>query len=462
MSIAFVASTGGQTQTSATAAMTIPTGASEGNVLVAAVGVCNQNTTDPVITFPSGWTVVDTAHNSVLLGILHNVCRYTLSIAVKTYHAGDGTQNATADSITGGGLSWSMMCLSGLKDGDSIADAFAQHSMSAFRLSTSSAALTTNTVTDSTVGLWRIEVFGAGNRGTTASWGSYSPADTERQDNSSPTANSSTVAVADSNGTVDASGGTSVSATPTASDIAVSWIGLLKPGNATSADIGTGTDAAQAIIIQASDSASGVDSAQLVLPVGETGVATDSATSPAVTGADTAVAVDTATVRVFVPDSDTGSGVDSGFSTRIITVSDSGSAVDAAGPILIQAPDSASGVDAASVAATIPVADSFAGSDGATVVLPVSDSATGAEAATLRLPVSDSSSASDAATLLLPVSDAGSSSSAASVSATISASDSAVGSEYGVLIAAAKNPKRTISVQPEDRTIQILREVFAR
>jgi hypothetical protein len=231
VAISFVASTSGGTQTTS-AAMTIPAGATEGDVLVAAV--CVSSTVSQTVTFPAGWTVVDT-----IVGTNSSGTIFRLSVGVKTFHTGDGTQTATVSGISGGGEAWVCSCYRGLSNGDSIAGAFADHNIGTMQVTPSGSwttATTTETLTSGASGLWRISIFGALSLGSsTHAWGSYSPADTERQDVMSPGIQyRANIALADSNTTVNASGGTSVTATPSfATYNAVGWIGLLTPPQAT-------------------------------------------------------------------------------------------------------------------------------------------------------------------------------------------------------------------------------------
>jgi hypothetical protein len=212
--------------TASPATITIPTGSTTGDIMLAFV-VSASATTQSHST-PSGWTVLDDFQQSGS-GLFTRITVY-----YRFWQSGDANASVTITGMSGTG-SWVTQSIA-------YSGVFSVTGNSAAGSTTTSASHTTPTATSSLSGLWRISAFAGLRSSPDATFSSYNPADTERGDNAA-TAGSfrAHCAIADSNGVINASSGTSVSAT---SDQTLAqparWIGLLRP-NATDASAGTVT-----------------------------------------------------------------------------------------------------------------------------------------------------------------------------------------------------------------------------
>lgn len=189
-----------------------------GDMVIAAVHGGGGTAPVPYI-WPAGWTEITTPATEFSSFFARCEWRYRFR------QPGDTTYALTAGAVLQGGYRWATATYRGVDTSTPVLQ------QAATTQTSTGSAITTATVTDSTSGVWRVETFSGTDSGSTDwSWGSYSPADTERQDGVAGTTRESALALADSNGIINASGGTSVSATPSAPiDVLIDWIALLNP-----------------------------------------------------------------------------------------------------------------------------------------------------------------------------------------------------------------------------------------
>ena len=236
MAIAFrdKATATGSNTTSAT--ITIPAATTTGDIMYAfLVYSANMNPpSDPgAVTWPSGWAGIDQAPRSNGGGGNLGV---RMAVGYRRWQAGDsnatitivGTQNtATAYVCT-------VVAYSGV---DTSGNGLVTSSIKTTGTSTSSAAQTTNSVSSSASGVWRLSSHFAVLTFSTFTWGSESPADTERADTSVNVIFAPGLVVLDSNTSIDASAGTTLAATPSGTIFdPICWIGLISPPLAAIAD----------------------------------------------------------------------------------------------------------------------------------------------------------------------------------------------------------------------------------
>lgn len=223
MAISFPAtSTSATVLNSSAVTITKPTSATTGDLLVAMVMSTKSTAVSAgSFTWPSGWTLLDADHGGSSGNMGYEVRWHIVA-------AGESTYSVTADSNTTG----SSLYLCSAYRGTDTTTPFVQHGQSG--VTTGGGTATSATLTDSTSGLWRVSFF-AGHTVNSAvyTFGSYSPADTQRV---ADARNSDTYrpigATVDSNGTVNASGGTSGAATTTGGGTVgtkAAWTGLLQP-----------------------------------------------------------------------------------------------------------------------------------------------------------------------------------------------------------------------------------------
>ena len=237
MAIAFrdKATATGSNTTSAT--ITIPAATTTGDIMYAfLVYSANMNPpSDPgAVTWPSGWAGIDQAPRSNGGGGNLGV---RMAVGYRRWQAGDS--NATITIVgtqnTATGYVCTVVAYSGV---DASGNGLVTSSIKTTGTSTSSAAQTTNSVSSSASGVWRLASHFGVHTFDTWTWGSESPADTERADTYQ---NNGTfipaLVVTDSNTSIDASGGTTLAATPSATIFdPISWIGLISPPLAVTAN----------------------------------------------------------------------------------------------------------------------------------------------------------------------------------------------------------------------------------
>lgn len=217
MAIAFRASSTTE-GTDTSVEIDIPSGSTQDDILVAAIDVTSQDNPGTTLTWPGGWTVLNEDN-------VDTTTSGRLSVAWKKFNTGDGTQTATVSAtLTSGG--WVTACAA--YSGVSPTTPVLSNSMTDMLSTSGSEERVTGSATNSKVGVWKVVAFGAHKSSADTTW---TMTDTERVDNActAPTRRAH-IALADSNGTVDASAGVTGSATP-ASAVAnrAEWIGLLNP-----------------------------------------------------------------------------------------------------------------------------------------------------------------------------------------------------------------------------------------
>lgn len=242
MAIALRAAAADSEGTDTSAEVLMPSGATQDDILIACVNHSKLNTEPAAFSWPANWTVLNSGGGGGTANSSH------FEVAWKKFNTGDGTQTVTLDSNNQGG--WVSSCVA--YSGVDLTTPVIANGIGSWSSATSSSTLTTPTATDSTADVWRVAIFQGVVAVADATWGSYSPADTERNDNSCTAATRRpNQALVDSNGTVDASAGTSVTATPTAGvNGRIAWIGLLNPAAA-----GSGAPAGNASVTSTANDA---------------------------------------------------------------------------------------------------------------------------------------------------------------------------------------------------------------
>lgn len=207
--------------TATPATINAPSGTAAGDIIIAAVGAATNNSS-VTFSFPAGWTVMDEDGGADVASLGGR-----LAFAWHAWAPGESTYSVTVTGLSVG--SW--VTASASYSGVNLSAPIDQHGIGTRATNSATTAATTATVTSATGGLWRVEAFFAQTTSANITWSGYSPADTERQDVGQLTATRrANVAFADSNGTIDASSGTSVSATPFATcSNRVGAIALLAP-----------------------------------------------------------------------------------------------------------------------------------------------------------------------------------------------------------------------------------------
>lgn len=206
------ASSTGNGDSNGTSPFIFTTNAVDGDLYIAWFTMVSEN---PIgaLTWPSGWTSL--AFQEVQTSSIGN-CYFRTEVGYTLWQTGDSTGKSSSlnTNLINGRWTCSTVGYSGVDTTTPIA----KNAMGSSDTGASTAAVSTPTVNSGISGVWRVSLFGCFRQSATPSWSNYNPADTERRDSSSPIGtNRVGNAFVDSDSSVNASSGTSVSGTPNGS-----------------------------------------------------------------------------------------------------------------------------------------------------------------------------------------------------------------------------------------------------
>lgn len=428
--------------TTTTAVVNVPPGTDTGDIIFAAIHV-GTNTGTPTIDTPDGWTSI--AHQVGTAGVTS-----TVRVLWREWQSGETSYSITVSHSSGGWVA-NAASYSGVDTTSPVDDV----DISTIAETGSTAAVSTPTLTSSTSNVWRLAIFHGLTTTADRAYGSYSPADLERQDNACTAATRRAHgSLVDSGGSVDASAGTSVSGTPSATTedrtAALVLINPVSSGTPISdPDTGTGAEAEDIAVSSASDDEATATEAgdvaaalseddpssategtpTIALTTDDTGSGTESENLVvSVSDADTATGVDAESISASLTDSDTSLGAETENLVASFTDTDTASGVDAEAVLIpVTDSDTATGAEAESTLANLNDADTYSGAEASSLNVTLSEADTGSaqdtEALSVAITDSDSAIGDEASTNAVTLSDTESSSSAESESLAVSLAD---------------------------------------
>lgn len=219
MAISYIAALTGVATTGGTFNISRPTGSSQDDIILATISASSSGAIG-AFTWPGGWNVVQTQEGTAGTAV------HRVEIAWHVYATGETNYSVTVPTLTSG----TRTHITATYRGCDTTTPWVSTDLSAIEGDGVSGAITSDSLSSSVSNLWAIGAFFAH---TSSANFSFAPGTglTERQDRTNTTGTYRTgIEVADTNGTIDASGGVSYSATPSGTTYnRCAFLGLLQP-----------------------------------------------------------------------------------------------------------------------------------------------------------------------------------------------------------------------------------------